>query len=128
MIRYGRRFIDPRNQYRRWIDPRVRTLPVGAVIAYLQRRGWMELPTDRQGFLVFQEPTGTGDAPEAFVQFVPEGETEADYALRMFELITGLAEFENRQASEVIDDILKQAHCAPANGASGERARSSTHF
>ena len=23
---YARRFVDPRNQYRRWIDPRVHTL------------------------------------------------------------------------------------------------------
>ena len=34
----------------------------------------------------------------------------------MFELLTGLAEFEDRQASEVIDDIVGGVR-RPANGA-----------
>jgi hypothetical protein len=42
-------------------------------------------------------------------QFVPESEEYDNYTMLMFELIKGLAEFEDRQASEVIDDILRLA-------------------
>jgi hypothetical protein len=40
----------------------------------------------------------------------------------MFELLTGLAEFEDRQASEVIDDILRLAGRDRADGAVQEPA------
>jgi hypothetical protein len=41
-----------------------------------------------------------------FHQFVLDAEDYADYRQGLFELLTGLAEFEGRQASEVIDDVL----------------------
>src|SRR5919202_1891872 len=105
---YLRRTIDPRNPYRRWIDPRVYRLRTADVVAYLVGRDWKELPPDRQGFRAFQEPTGTVVNGRPVCQFVPTGEAD-DLPLRMFELVTGLAEFEDRQASAVIDDILKLA-------------------
>jgi hypothetical protein len=116
LYRYGRRFIDPPNQYRRWIDPRVRTLRLAEVISYLLRRGWIEVPPDRPRFRVFQEPPGSEEGGEPFYQFVPDSEEYDDYAQSMFELLTGLAEVENRQASEVIDDILQQSANSPPNG------------
>jgi hypothetical protein len=108
-MQYYRRSIDPRNQYRRWIDPRVRTLPLADVIAYLRSRGWKELPPDRRGMRAFQEPTGELVNGRPLCQFVPDSETYDTYPLLMFELLTGLAEYEDRQASEVIDDILRLA-------------------
>jgi hypothetical protein len=105
-MQYLRRSIDPVNQYRRWIDRRVRTLRLADVTAYLRERGWRELPPDRKGFLIFQEPSGELVDGKPLCQFVPASEDYDDYPLRMFELITGLAEYEDRQASEVIDDIL----------------------
>ena len=117
MTRYYRRSIDPRTQYRRWIDPRVRSLPLGAVTAYLERRGWKQLPPDRKGFLAFQEPTGEVVDGHPVCQFVPDSEGYDNYAQLMFELLTGLAEFEERQASAVIDDVLRQqATPLPTNG------------
>jgi hypothetical protein len=113
---YLRRSIDPRNPYRRWIDPRLRSLRRAAVDAYLLQRGWKPLPSDRKGILVFQEPTGEHVDGRPLCQFVPEYEAAADYPLRMFELLTGLAEFEDRQASEVIEDILRLAVASPPNG------------
>ncbi len=107
MTRYGRRLISPPNQYRRWIDPRVHSLRLADVTAYLLGRGWTQVPPDRPGFLVFQEPNFEGSHEEPYYQFVPESEDGSDYPLRMFELITGVAEAENRQASEVIDDIVR---------------------
>jgi hypothetical protein len=115
MTRYYRRSIDPQTQYRRWIDPRVRTLQLEDVLGYLQRRGWKELPPDRKGLRAFQEPTAGVVDGHPLCQFVPDSETYDNYGQLMFELLTGLAEFEARQASEVIDDILRP-RAAPANG------------
>jgi hypothetical protein len=55
-----------------------------------------------------------------YYQFVPETEAD-DLPLRMFELITGLAEVEERQASEVIDDILRLAGGGEPNGAAQDQ-------
>jgi hypothetical protein len=106
---YLRRSIDPQDQYRRWIDPRHGSLRLADVIAYLHHRGWKPLPPDRPGFLALQEPTGESVNGRPVCQFVPDSEEYDSYALLMFELITGLAEFEDRQASDVIDDILRLA-------------------
>jgi hypothetical protein len=129
--KYRRRFIEPRDQYRRWVDPRFRTLRTADAAAYLRDRGWMQLPPDREGFLVFQEPSN-GDGDEPYCQFVPEYEDADDYPQRMFEFLTGLAEVEDRPASAVIDDILRQANRPQPNGptpeppAATEPARSRT--
>jgi hypothetical protein len=122
-MQYLRRSIDPVNQYRRWIDRRVRTLRAADVTAYLRQRGWRELPPDRSGLLVFQEPSGELVNGRPLCQFVPALETYDDYPLRMFELITGVAEFEDRQASEVIDDILRLAGRDLSNGEDQPKAR-----
>jgi hypothetical protein len=116
-MHYLRRSIDPRNQYRRWIDPRVRSLRLADVVGYMRSRGWRELPPDREGSLAFQEPTGGTVNGRPLCQFVPDSEDYDDYPLRMFELLTGLAEFEDRQASAVIDDILRHARQGEPNGA-----------
>src|SRR4051794_9464004 len=113
---YVRRSIDPVNQYRRWIDRRVRTLRLADVTAYLRQRGWRELPPDRKGFLIFQEPSEELLDGKPLCQFVPACEDYDDYLLWMFELITGLAEFEDRQVSEMIDDILRLAAGRQPNG------------
>jgi hypothetical protein len=120
---YGRRFVDERNQYRRWIDPRIRSLRLADVIAYLLHRGWTQVPPDREGFLVFQEPPNAGAEGEPFYQFVPDSEQYDIYPRLMFELLTGLAEFEDRQASEVIDDILRLAGRDLPDGAIERQAR-----
>ncbi len=117
MTRYYRRSIDPRDQYRRWIDPRVRGLRLQDVIAYLERRGWKQLPADRKGFLAFQEPGGTEVDGHPVCQFAPDAEGYDNYGQLMFELLTGIAEFEGRQASDVIDDVVGQrAVPVKANG------------
>ncbi len=109
MMQYLRRSVDPQDQYRRWIDPRHGLLRSEDVITYLLRRGWKRLPPDRPGLLAFQEPSGESVNGKPVCQFVPDSEQYDHYAMLMFELITGLAEYEDRQASEVIDDILRLA-------------------
>jgi hypothetical protein len=120
---YGRRFIEERDQYRRWIDPRYRSLRLADVIAYLLHRGWTQVPPDREGALVFQEPPNPGAEGEPFYQFVPDSEDYRSYTRLMFELLTGVAEFEDRQASEVIDDILRLAGCDLSSGKDQQKAR-----
>ena len=123
MMQYLRRSIDPRDQYRRWIDPRHRSLRLADVLGYLHRRGWKPLPPDRQGFLAFQEPTAELVNGKPVCQLVPDSEEYDNYATLMFELLTGLADFEDRQASEVIDDILRIAGRDQADGAAQKQAR-----
>jgi hypothetical protein len=117
LYRYGRRLVDPRQHYRRWIDPRVRTLRVADVVEYLRRHGWAEVSPDRPGFRVFQEPTGATAGAGPFYQFVPDAERYDNYAQSMFELLGGLAEWEDRQAAEVIDDIVRLGGRGEPNGA-----------
>ena len=115
-VEFVRRYMDPRQQYRRWIDPRVKTLRTAELMAYLRQRGWKELPPESNGLLAFQEPGGAAAEGRPFCQFVPVHEHYNDYAQVVFELLTGLAEYENRQAAEVIDDILQLAESERANG------------
>jgi hypothetical protein len=77
------------------------------VKAYLRERGWRELPSDREHFLIVAEPSGEMVEGVPLCQFVPDSEAYDDYPARLFELLTGLAEIEERLASEVIDDILR---------------------
>jgi hypothetical protein len=123
MMQYLRRSIDPPDQYRRWIDPRHRSLRLEDVVAYLLRRGWKRLPPDRPGLLAFQEPGGESVNGKPICQFVPDSEEYDNYAMLMFELITGLAEHEDRQASEVIDDIMRLAGRDPSEGTIPKHAR-----
>ena len=117
---------SPRTKlYRRWVDPRYMSLRLADVTAYLESRGWKLLPPDRWTFLCYQEPDGGQSADgSSLCQFVPDSEQYDDYGMRMFELITGLAELEQRQASAIIDDILGTS---ARNGAvDADRARPTT--
>jgi hypothetical protein len=117
---YGRRIIDERRGFRRWIDPRVWSLPVADVIVYLHDRDWKERESDRPHFRVFEEPTASVDG-KPYYQFVPTFEGEPGYGQQMYDLLTGLAEFEDRQASAIIDDILDLADRRRHNGAAAKQ-------
>jgi hypothetical protein len=113
---YGRRLLDERQRLRRWIDPRYRSLRLPDVVAYLEAHGWQKVTPDRPRCLVFQEPGNPPQGQKPFHQFVPDSEEYDDYPQGIFELLTGLAEVEDRQVSAVIDDILA---LAGRNGAHG---------
>jgi hypothetical protein len=113
-LMYARRWVDPDRQYRRWIDPRLSSVRVADVRAYLLRRGWKPVLPDRPHTLVFEEPPGDPEGP--LYQFVPAEEQAPDYTRRMFDLVTGLAEFEDRYAVDVLNDILRGAGPPSANG------------
>ncbi len=104
------------NDLRRWVDPRVWSVRVGDLRAYLQRKGWTACPAPRPGQLAFEEPAGNPDGPVRL--YVPESEQFADYPQRLLEVVTALAEIEGRYAAvEVLDDILQSRVSAEPNGA-----------
>lgn len=103
------------NDLRRWVDPRVRSVRVQDVRAYLQRKGWTACPAPRPRQLAFEEPAGNPDGPGRL--YVPESEQFSDYPQRILEVVTALAEIEGRYAVEVLNDILQSPASAEPNGA-----------
>jgi hypothetical protein len=115
VIRYNSRYLDDRAVQQRWLDPRLHAVRVADIQKYLLRKGWKPVPPDRPHVLVFEEPT-TGEGGSLY-QFVPDTEQRRDYVARVYELLAGVAEVENRHAGGVLADILRQAaEPVPANG------------
>ena len=116
MMKYHRRFLDDREMRRRWTDPRLYSVRVADLQAYLLHRGWKPVPPDRPRVLVFQEPTGNEEGP--LYQFVPESENWDGYRAQVYELIAALAQIEDRYAGDVLTDILRHrpAEHVPADG------------
>lgn len=115
MIQYYSRYLDDRDVFQRWLDPRLRRVRVADIQTYLLRKGWKPVPPDRPYVLVFQEPTVSEQGP--LYQFVPETEQRRDYVARIYELIAALSEIEDRYAGDVLTDILHQSpDSVPADG------------
>lgn len=115
MIKYYSRYLDDRAMSQRWLDPRLRTVRVADIRAYLLRKGWKPVPPDRPHVLVFQEPMVCEEGP--LYQFVPETEQRRDYVARIYELLAALGEIENRYAGDILTDILRQSpESVPATG------------
>jgi hypothetical protein len=102
------------NDLGRWVDPRVCSVRVADVRAYLLQRGWRQKPYPRPELLVFEGPTA--DDGEPIVQVLPSGEELADYRQRLIELITALAVIEDRSAADVLADLLRQERQPLPNG------------
>jgi hypothetical protein len=102
-MKYFRRFLEPRKTLSRWVDPRLMKLDLAQVEAYLHSRGWKRLEPDRPNVLVYAEPSGVA---EPLVQFLPVNAVEKEFTQWMFDTIAGIAEFENRAATDVLTDIL----------------------
>jgi hypothetical protein len=98
----------------RWVDPRVRSVRVADVQAYLLGRGWKRKPSPNPKTLIFEEPPIDGGKP--FYQVIPASEDFSDYLRHITELITTLSEIEDRHPVELLNDILGQAatHKRPA--------------
>lgn len=103
------------NDLRRWVDPRVWSVRVADLRAYLQRKGWTACPAPRPQQLAFEEPTGNPDGPARL--YMPASEEFSDYPQRILEAVTALAEIEGRYAVEVLDDILQSRASGEPNGA-----------
>jgi hypothetical protein len=119
VIRYYRRHLDPNSLRRRWLDPRLNAVRVADLTDYLNRKGWKQVPSDRSGFLVFEEPMVGSDGP--LYQFVPETEAWDGFAAWVYELIGALAEYEDRFAGDVLADVLSAHTGDGANGVAAGR-------
>ncbi len=88
----------------RWLDPRIDSLQVADLRAYLQSRGWQLTPNPSPHLLRFEAPAnGPGRPP---FQMVPSSEHFADYHQRIAELVTALSELEGRHPVAVLEDVL----------------------
>lgn len=108
---YYRRHLDDRQIHRRWVDPRLFSVRVAGIRAYLLGKGWKAAPPDRPGALVFEEPCAGPDGP--LYQWFPDSEERRDYPQAVYELLAALAEIEDRYAGDVLTDLL-EATPAPA--------------
>ena len=104
MIKYYSRYLDEGEKRRRWIDPRLYSVRPEDLRAYLLHKGWKQVPSDRPGFLVFEEPAAGDDGP--LYQFVPEAPWEG-YPAQVYELLAALAAIEDRYAGDVLTDVLR---------------------
>jgi hypothetical protein len=114
MLKYKRRFLDEAEFMRRWRDPRLETVRVEGICHYLRQKGWTEVPTDRNNFLVFREPDSDADHP--LYQFIPDGEDDDMYVPLIRELMAALAAIEDRYAGDVLTDILRCHNAITSNG------------
>jgi hypothetical protein len=122
MTQYVRRHLDDREMHRRWIDPRMYSLRVPDIRAYLLRKNWKEVPPDRPGVLVFEEPGSGEDGP--LYQWVPDSEQSREYPQGVYELLASLAEIEDRFAGDVLSDMLDASrHDASEPNGTGTRTQ-----
>ena len=103
-MHYFRRHLDDRTVQRRWLAPRLFSVRATAIRDYLLAKGWKEVPSDQPGTWLFQEPTIGTDGP--LHQWLLEHEQRRDYVQAIYELLAGVAEFEDRIAADVLTDIL----------------------
>ena len=120
MIKYRCRYLDDRAKHLRWVDPRLSSVRVADLQAYLLAKGWKSVPPDRPGFLVYEEPGSSEGGP--LYQFVPESEHWEGYPAQVYDLLAALAVIENRYAGDVLTDILNAAAAGIANGVAREQS------
>src|SRR5262245_31399455 len=89
----------------RWVDPRVRDLPLSHVRRYLQARGWQEKKTAPPGVPVYEAPPG-GNGAVRPTCVLPGSETAPDYVLSLTYLLTALSELEDRHPVAVLEEML----------------------
>lgn len=99
------------------IDPRVETVRLDQVLAYLARHGWKAVPYPRPQLLVFEGSNDDDRKPITLT--VPSSERMKDFREGVVFLIRSLSFIENRPAQDVLSDILATAVTTPeeVNGA-----------
>jgi hypothetical protein len=109
-----RRHLDDRQMRQRWLDPRLATVRVRDLRAYLLSKGWEIIPSDQPHELVFREP-GVNEAGPLY-QWIPDSEMGRDYVQRVYEVIAAIAEVEDRYAGDIVSDIVRQPQEGGSNG------------
>jgi hypothetical protein len=99
-----------------WIDPRIVHVATEHARAYLLQHGWKSLgPAANPIFEMFERP-GNGEGRPSVL--VPLQLDEGPMLQRMIDLVSDLAQLEDRWAVAVLDDMLqaKTAESARTNG------------
>lgn len=89
-----------------WVDPRLPLVRVAGVRSYLLNRGWRLQPYPRPELFVFEGPDDDDGQP--IVQVLPSSEQMRDFPLRVEDLIAALSILEDRPASDILSEILKE--------------------
>ena len=89
----------------RWVDPRVRSVRLAGVRAYLLGRSWSLKPIANPKLLRFERPAAENGKPVFFM--VPASDQFSDLVQSITYLITTLSEFEDRHPVEILNDILQ---------------------
>jgi hypothetical protein len=98
-----------------WIDPRVLQVKSSDAEAYLRKRGWVRAKCANPNMNAFANSTN--------VVCVAQLDHADDFSQRMIELISALAQIEDRYAVDVLSDILQPANAlTPVNGAAAPQA------
>ena len=114
MSDHPRRHLDDRRAQQRWLDPRLRSLRVTEIEAYLRSHGWEQAKAAIPGVTVFKEPDEEAEGP--LYQWVPQNEGSRDYLQGIYMLLAGIADAEGRSAGEVLDEMLAQDRRPRLNG------------
>jgi hypothetical protein len=101
--------------WERWVDPRVASVRVAGLCAYLASHGWVRKPFPRPKVFVYEGPAD--DEGEPIELWVPASEQFSDFWYQIVRVITTLCVLEDRHAVAVLDDILNQQTNGGDNGA-----------
>ncbi len=80
------------------------TVRVSDLRAYLTARGWSQAAFKRSQDLKFVAPADSSDSD--FSLLMPSSETQSDYQDRVTTVVRALSQFEDRDAADVLRDIL----------------------
>jgi hypothetical protein len=90
----------------RWVDPRVGTVRLEGIRAYLAQRGYVQRSEANPHFLRFEAPArGNGDSTGFFV--LPASEQFGDYVQSITYFLTTLSELEDRHPVAILEELLQ---------------------
>jgi hypothetical protein len=99
----------------RWVDPRVKTVRLADLQAYLHHKGWTLKPNPNAHLLRYVEPSVKRGRP--FYYMVPSSDDYDTFGMDVINMITTFSELEDRHPVELLNDILRcGAEAAQANG------------
>jgi hypothetical protein len=95
----------------RWVDPRVSSIRLGAIRAYLEMHGYSQKPSANPTLLRFEADARQNGTGHFFV--LPASESAADYVQAITYLLTTLSELEDRHPVAIVEEILRRQAARP---------------
>jgi hypothetical protein len=100
----------PMNPWR-WVDPRVSSIRLKAIRAYLEMHGYSQKPSANPNLLRFEADARQNGASHSFL--LPASESAADYVQAITYLLTTLSELEDRHPVALVEEILRRQAARP---------------